>query len=156
MVLPRLSWRWWSCIYDMICVRGRLRSYLRLTVHLGETAGTAGRHLHISVMKNHVAPESLYTWQRAAAPAPMLGRPEWRAGAFASFITASAVMNEAKESAVRLAAGRGGGGGLSRVCRCCKTTSLQELCQKTRWTTETSSSEGLQVNWICAIFTLQL
>lgn len=59
-----------------ICVKGSLRSYLRLTVHLGETAGTAGCHLHSSVMKNHVAPESLYTWQRAAAPAPMLGRPE--------------------------------------------------------------------------------
>lgn len=63
-----------------ICVRGSLRSYLRLTAHLGEMSDTAGCHLHSSVMRNHGAPESLYTWQRAAALAPMLGRDQWRAG----------------------------------------------------------------------------
>lgn len=80
LVLLRLSWRWWSCIYAHMCER-QFEILFETDSSSGETAGTAGCHLHTSVMKNHVAPESLYTWQRAAAPAPMLGRPQWRVGA---------------------------------------------------------------------------
>lgn len=58
LVLLRLSWRWWSCIYAHMCER-QFEILFETDSSSGETAGTAGCHLHTSVMKNHVGPREL-------------------------------------------------------------------------------------------------